>query len=96
MTKFDGSNQTAAMGTVYHFVHPEHADLDLHIFRNMCLGKSDIQIATEQACDCEVVYASVGRLKEYIRASDMFSLVEIFRYVFFDMQMNRPDRKSVV
>ena len=82
MTKFDSSNHTNPMGTVYHFVHPEHADLDLRIFRNMCLGKSDVQIATEQSCDCEAVYASVGRLKEYIRSYDMFSLVEIFLYVF--------------
>ena len=89
MTKFDGSNNTEFKGTMYHFVHPDHADLDLRIFRNMCIGKSDIQIATEQACDCEVVYASVGRLKEYIRACDMFSLVEIFRYVFFEMPMDR-------
>lgn len=90
MTKFDGSNNMNPMGTVYHFVHPEHADLDLRIFRNMCLGKTDVQIATEQSCDCETVYASVGRLKEYIRSCDMFSLVEIFRYVFFEMRMDRP------
>lgn len=95
MTKFDGSNNMNPMGTVYHFVHPEHADLDLRIFRNMCLGKSDVQIATEQSCDCETVYASVGRLKEYIRACDMFSLVEIFRYVFFEMPMDRPASTTV-
>ena len=95
MTKFDGSNNTESKGTMYHFVHPEHADHDLRLFKNLCGGKSAIPSAAEQEYDCESVCASVGRLKEYIRACDMFSLVEIFRYVFFEMPMDRPASTTV-
>ena len=83
MTEEKMSGQSDTVFTDYHCAYPKHADFDLRIFKSLCEGKVASAIAAEHACDSHAICASLCRLKEYMTTGDLFSIVEIFRYVFY-------------
>ena len=76
--------------TEYRRIHPSYADLDLRIFKSLCEGKLADIIGQENDCDRVSVCASLCRLKDYLTSGDLVSIVEMFRYVFYNKSLTRP------
>ena len=76
--------------TEYHCIHPQHADLDLRIFKSLCEGNPINLIASEQACSNSSVGASLNRISDYMVSSNLFSIVEIFRYLLYNASVALP------
>lgn len=70
--------------TAYHFAHPKHADFDLRIFKSLCEGKTVDAISAEHACNRVAISASLNRVSKYMVSHNLFSIVEIFRYVLYN------------
>lgn len=78
----------------YRLAYPNHADMDLRIFRAFCAGRTAEYIKSETPCDAVTLDQSLGRVEDYLHSAHLQDIAVLFRSLlsgpFFEVSVPTP------
>lgn len=80
----------------YYLAHPEHAGMDLRIFRAFFAGHSTDQIKAAIPCDTVTVSQSLCRIDAYIHSANLRDVVSLFRSLLVGGLQNKSSSLPVI
>ena len=68
----------------YRLAYPDHADMDLRIFRAFCAGQTAEQIESETPCDTVTLIRSLRRVEDYLHSAHLQDIAALFLSLLSD------------